>query len=388
MLTGYGPCKESRQLLPIIFRRAGSPAEGGKTMLLPDWLNALRSPGRHALWVRFALLGGLIALLNTISFRDTREPSFLILRGHQYRIKAVAFSPDGTTLATGGGLPLSEQAAELKLWDVATGKERFTLSGHTGSVAALAFSPSGKVLASVSDDQTVRLWDRASGRERAVLRGHTSSGKGVNFSPNGDTLASTGLDQTVRLWDVANGQVRTLLQGHVDWLPAMAFSPDSQRLATLGGGPGDVKLWDSDTGKLRTTLPWRTQLSALHPRSLICWALVYGPDGLLACDATYAGDLTVERLDTSTQQGVVVWQGHLDWITALSFSPDGKQLAAGNWDGTVMFLEAATGQEWAIMEPHRGAVTALAFSADGRRIAAGCRDKTVILGQVPKLQPF
>src|SRR5260370_30982291 len=101
-------------------------------MLLPDWLNALRSPGRHVRWVVFALLGGLIALLNTNTFQETREPSFQILCGHQYRIKAAAFSPDGTTLATGGGLPLSEQAAELKLWDVATGTERFTLSGHTG----------------------------------------------------------------------------------------------------------------------------------------------------------------------------------------------------------------------------------------------------------------
>ncbi len=122
---------------------------------------------------------------------------------------SVAVSPDGLTLATG------TSSGWIRMWDLASGRERARLQGHDNAVRSVAFSPDGKTLASGSDDHTVRLWDLASGRERARLQRHDSRVGSVAFSPDGKTLASGSGDKTVRLWDVASGQWQTLMAvGH------------------------------------------------------------------------------------------------------------------------------------------------------------------------------
>jgi WD40 repeat protein len=297
------------------------------------------------------LLGALGMVIVCLPIQPKQEPPHfpLILRGHQHSLHALAFSPDGRTLASGGGS--FRKAGELKLWDVDTGTPRVDLLGHSDSVVALAFSPDGRLLASVSDDQTVRLWDVASGRERATLRGHNSAGRGVAFSPDGHTLASASWDQSVRLWDVTGGRVRALLQGHAGWCPSIAFSPDGHALATWGGSSPEVDLWDIATGNVRTTLRRPINFPALNPRPRKCWILAFGPSGLwLASDAAGIGDVTVECWDLSTNEGGIVWQGHLDWISALAFSPNAQLLAAGNSNGAVKLWEAAAGQERATLE--------------------------------------
>jgi WD40 repeat protein len=117
--------------------------------------------------------------------------------GHEHGALSVAFSPDGTTLATGGF------DRRVKLWGVEVGLAWATLTAHEGWVAALAFAPDGATLATGSHDQTIRLWDMATGRESATLTGHTGNVYSVAFSPDGSLLASGSHDGTVRLWDVA-----------------------------------------------------------------------------------------------------------------------------------------------------------------------------------------
>jgi WD40 repeat protein len=112
-------------------------------------------------------------------------------------VYGVAFSRDGTTLASAGA------DATVRLWSVASHRQLGApLSGHTDAVLGVAFSPDGKTLASAGFDGTVRLWSVAGRRQLgAPLRGHPDVIDGVAFSPNGTTLASAGGDQTVRLWD-------------------------------------------------------------------------------------------------------------------------------------------------------------------------------------------
>ena len=120
-----------------------------------------------------------------------------------------------------------------------------TLEGHEDEVRALAYSPDGSTLASGSRDNTVRLWDARSGEGLKTLEGHMDEVTSVAFSPDGFTLASGGEwhDRTVRLWDVRNVSGLQILEGHAEEVTSVAFSPDGFTLAS-GSEDGTMLLWE------------------------------------------------------------------------------------------------------------------------------------------------
>jgi len=149
------------------------------------------------MWLGMACLGLPSPLsAQELKLRDT-------LNGHMGPVNGVAYSPDGKTLASGGG-------KTIKLWDVATGKELVTFQGHTLGVYAVAFSPDGKTLASGSgwiEPEEVKLWDVATGKTLATIKGKPDDVVStVAFSPDGKTLASGSWNGTVKLWDMKTGK--------------------------------------------------------------------------------------------------------------------------------------------------------------------------------------
>ena len=171
-----------------------------------------------------------------------------LLTGHTGIVWSVAYSPDGGTLASGGG----RGDGTIRLWDANTGEHKQTLEGHTDFISSVAFSPDGSTLASGSGDKTIRLWDTTTGRQRWILEGHTSWIKTVAFSPDGGTLASGAAwqDKTIRLWDTATGKHKQTLEGHTDYINSVTFSPEGSTLAS-GAAWQDktIRLWDTATGK-------------------------------------------------------------------------------------------------------------------------------------------
>ena len=172
--------------------------------------------------------------------------------GAGYRM---TFSPDGQYLATCFELinMQNEWSAKVYLWSVSAGQRVRTLSGHTKSICDVAFSPDGARLVSASADHTARVWDVKTGREMVCFRGHVQRIYEAKFSPDGRRIASASADKTVKVWDADTGAVIHTLRGHRDRTLSVAFSRDGRRIAS-GSADGTVKVWDATSGDERLTL--------------------------------------------------------------------------------------------------------------------------------------
>ncbi|RYP43642.1 hypothetical protein DL768_009817 [Monosporascus sp. mg162] len=171
------------------------------------------------------------------------------LEGHGSDVFLVAFSPDGSRLASGSW------DRTVKVWDAATGACLSTLKGHGGGVRSVAFSPDGSRLASGSNDGTVKVWDAATGAYLSTFEGHGGGVWSVAFSPDASRLASgsgSDSDGTVEVWNAATGACLSTLEGHGGDVRSVAFSPDGSRLAS-GSSDDTVKVWDAATGACLST---------------------------------------------------------------------------------------------------------------------------------------
>src|SRR5262249_54414031 len=270
--------------------------------------------------------------------------------------------PDDKTLASGGVC-----VRNMELWDVATGKHTATLKGYYSydfSVLAMSFTPDSKTLASMGREGGIKLWEVATGKERPAtlkkadkermekLTGNRANQKFPQrkkaarepeaIGPRAlDMLKQAANHQDAEISRRAAGLVNLLKERAVtaDSVHSAAFSPDGKTLATgnhdiivdEGGSnvvkeTGRLKLWDVAAGKEKAT-----------------------------------------------------FKGHTAIVSTVVFSPDGKTLASGSADNTIKLWEVATGKVLATLKGHADEVLSLAFSADGKTLASGSKDKTIKL---------
>ena len=307
---------------------------------------------------------------------DTGQPVGTPLAGHGAAVGAVAFSPDGHRLATGSA------DNTVLLFNTDTGRPLGgLLTGHTDAVNKVAFSPDGHRLATASADHTVRLWNADTGQPLgAALTGHTANVSSVAFGPDGHRLVSASDDHTLRLWNADTGQPlgappKAELEAHRGAVLGVAFSPDGHRLAS-SNYDDTVVLWNADTGQ-----PLGPPLTG-HTERVI--DVAFSPDGHLLASA--GGDHTVRLWNADTGQPVgAPLTGHTDGVYAVAFSPDGHRLASASADGKMRIWDVGAGRPLA---GHTDDVYRVAFSPDGHRLASASADHTVRLWSADNGQPL
>lgn len=164
---------------------------------------------------------------------------------HSQGALAVAFSPDGRTLASAG------HDRAIRFWSVPDLKPLRALEGHEDWVGSIAYSPDGATLASTGGDKTVILWDLDSGKPRWRAQGHTEWVQSLSFHPSGAFLATGSWDKSVRIWAAADGRPLTELLAHTDRVWTVAFSPDGRWLAS-GSDDRTIRLWPIDVDHLNS----------------------------------------------------------------------------------------------------------------------------------------
>lgn len=294
-------------------------------------------------------------LLATLVGRDLKTA--VEHSGWQGSAQSIAFSPDGTRLATA---PVNHAIAYL--WDTGTGRKLASLNGRE----ELAFGPDSLLIATTAATGTF-LWDARTGARRAVLAGTGL----VAFSPNGEEIATAGGD-AVRIFSIASGTTRHLLPTHA---ASIAFSPDGTRIAS--GGSDDTTMWDAKSGSL---------IQNLRGHYGIVTAIGFSPGGETVITA--AKDRTARIWDACTGKELAVCSGHNATIRGIAFSPDGLRVATASEDHTCRVWDAKSGVQLAVLAGHKGPVWAATFSPDGKTIVTVSSDGTARLWGVSNAKKF
>ena len=280
-----------------------------------------------------------------------------------------------------------------------------------GGVYRLAFSPDGKLLAGRGSDQIVRVWEVATGKERFAIDAHEDRVQHISFTPDGKQLitASPGLNEKIMFWDVATGKEVRSLPGQA---MVLRLSDDgkefaavtSQQYARIGAGDGKELAKVSFSSARRTTTlspsglltaevsdaqaragnalitirdthDWskKAQLKGLTASPV---AAEFSPDGrVFVASGRRQPYFYLWRLDQNTGDGEML-KAHSGQIQSLAFSADGRHLASASWDSTIRLWEVLTGAEIAKFTGHSEHVVSVAFSQDGTRLASGASGRT------------
>ncbi|HIJ79058.1 MAG: hypothetical protein OEY01_08575 [Desulfobulbaceae bacterium] len=248
--------------------------------------------------------------------------------GHAEIVTAVACSPDGSTIATGG------VAGAVSLWDFNSGKLLQTLGDDLREVRAVAFSPDGDYLAAAvitgNRKHNVQVWDLETGRLLHDMKGHTQQINGIAFAPDSKRIVSVSNDNTVRIWNMRYGELESSEKQTKNNIISVAYSADGKQIIATENWGGAIQIWD-------------------------------------------AVNVRLERS----------FQGHDDWVLATACSPNGNNFVTGSRDGSVSIWNSATGEVVKkLREPELDPVNSVVYSPNGRFVVAGTQSRNLLIWRV------
>ncbi|MFD5704003.1 nSTAND1 domain-containing NTPase [Streptomyces lasiicapitis] len=289
-----------------------------------------------------------------------------VFRGHEQDVNCVAWSQDGTCLAT------ASDDGTVRVWDPEGWAEPFILtrSGGRDRMQVLAWSPDGKRIAAGSRDRTITVWDVEARAELGVLVGHEAPVGSVSWAPDGVWLVSADTGHVVRLWDTGTYTGRTVpvYDGDLGW--QVAYSPDGRQIAA-SSDDGTVALWS----------PGGEGLRLIADEGGAAVALAWSPDGNYLASVSedrQARVWNVRRESRAEPRRPDHRFATLEPLSCVAWSPDGDRIAAGD-DRTIRVRTVVTGEELALVG-HTDSVNSVSWYGD--RIVSVSRDRTLALWDV------
>ncbi|WP_165251602.1 WD40 repeat domain-containing serine/threonine protein kinase [Paludisphaera soli] len=298
------------------------------------------------------------------------------LGGHQKEAWSLAFSPDGSILASGA------DDHQIRLWNVADGSDLGAIEAHSQTVTGLSFSPDGEELASVSLDGSWKIWRLVRDapepphvrleHARTLREPGRSQLRCVAHSLDGGLIAASGLTPDILIYDTTSYAAPKVIAGaHSEMITALAFSYSRPSMLASAGCDRRLRLWDPQVGDRISDLPVNGPLMTL------AYSPVSRSDNALL--AASGDQRLVSVWDVGMRNALKPVRGHPAAIRSLAFTHDGVSLATGCDDGAVRICDAETRQVVLVLEGHHGRINAVAFSPDDQTLASCSHSGEVFL---------
>lgn len=294
-------------------------------------------------------------------------PDCMAMAEYTEDVTSMAYSPDGQILAMAASDSESDEMAVYSV-KVADWSLIQKFSTNAGSLMSVAYSPEGAyVAASTGPERTVLLWDAVEGTILKTINTNAKYAGNISFSPDGKILATTA-DKTIKIWGIPDGSIIRTLERSGGTAVGMAFSQDGNRVVTFGYS--DVLLWDK------------------YGRNFLYAVEGVGPSG--AAFSPDGKELAVSNngivgIISESDGSLLRKFGDPYFYTSIAYSPDGKKLAAGTFDGSVFLWRIADGALLGKITGHIREVDELAFSPDGQVLATQSY-QTLILWRISSLE--
>jgi WD40 repeat protein/tRNA A-37 threonylcarbamoyl transferase component Bud32 len=290
--------------------------------------------------------------------------SLYTYRGHSNLVHAVAWSPDGSKLASGG------DDRVVHVWEAATGNHLLSYREHTRAIRAMMWSPDGTLIASGSANQIGHVWQAATGKCQITYKQHRASSLFLAFSLAwspiaGQRIASGGADKTVQVWEASTGNHLFTYFGHTGGILGATWSPDETYIASAGEDR-TIQVWDASTGD---------RIVNFTGHHAYVRAAVWSPDGFIIASASE--DATVQIWEATTGNTLLTYRNHNKRIRTIAWSPDGNYIASAGDEKIVQVWEAKTGKLVFTCEGHSAGINCVAWSPDGNLLATASNDMTV-----------
>ncbi len=299
----------------------------------------------------------------------THQSQFSLLKtleGKGKAVLSVAISPGGKSIA-------SASDRTITLWNPRTGEEISTLNGHSRPLNALAISPDGVTLVSGGEDNAIKLWNLATGQEVRTLGRHRQGIRTFAFSQDGYILGNGSDDSTIKIWSLRTRKQLFTLKGHFSGVTSLAISPSGKVIAS-GSFDNTINLWNLETGK---------KIRTLGKHSSGVTSLAIRPDGKILASGSF--DNTIKLWNLQTGKKIHTIKGHSRTVSSLAISPDGKILASGSFDNTIKLWNLETGKEIHTLKGHQSGIKSIAFSPQSSKDAiliSGSQDGVIKIWRV------
>ena len=315
------------------------------------------------------------------ALRKTLKTYNAVLKSYNGGINSIAISPDGNHIVSG-------DYSQIRLWDLSTGKYSVLYTRENNySMDGVAFSPVSNEIAiaiwedEIDDNSLIIIYDISKGRITDTIRGFSYSNRNPKYSDDGKKIAAVYDSEKVCIWDCVSKKRIQLLEGHSNEIYSLDFSPDGQLLATASAD-NTIRIWRVSDGTCIKTLK--------NPAEFGC--VSFSHDGKLIVSGSW--DNTVRLWNVKTGQCISSMKAssheELAGIYSVSFSPDGKTIAAAYTDdlgiGMVRLWDVATGQCNKTIEGHSSIVSSVDFTPDGEYVISGSYDQTIGIWKIQNEQ--